>query len=519
MPFPTVSVKIAQENGDKIEIMSKPYLFQHNRLGLEDGDLDFVDYSIRHRFVNELQYNYSEIIDYIEFYIISVEVEGMDYRTIIILPKPDFPYEDMDALHAIPKVDCSGLCIDGIKIGHNLGPARLELYYLSSLENIGVINFIGSKRPQLSVDRKAITSWPEQLEENLEKLTKKLLVAIIEKAKEHIDKYLLTPDSKEVDLIWRYLFSTINFGNIIFIDELAASQYGEMRWNEFDSILEEVISINEFIKKAEIKIISPNQLGLSIITKNLIYGKLLSASNIKVMDNTIEVIGEDFYKITPFRGRSIIDEHETLICADNWEGEKAEYDIIPNLLPVVPKRLFEAIIEEPKKMVLQKGKVLFRYDNGLTAFFNQDPLLINENLGLFSVDRSLFRKKSKKVYNFERRRYHFHLNEINQFESRYKNKKVNVLFVFIAQRELTIDEEKDLNNLKEKDPNYVKGVREGWSLLFTGMEEHNVIIKPGIYKRDDVVKEIPSSFWVAFREYEYFFLDGNPMKQIQKYNK
>jgi len=248
----------------------------------------------------------------------------------------------------------------------------------------------------------------------------------------------------------------------------------------------------------------------------MIYGKLLAASNIKVIDNTIEVKSKDFYKITSLRGKSIIDEYETLICADHWEGEKAEYDIISNLLPVIPKRLFDAYLKdhEQAEMCSQRGKLVYRLENGLTAFFKQNPLLINENIGIFCVKNHFTKQKTNSVYNFERRRAPFHLHEINQFEDMSKNKKHKVLFVFIAQRKLTIDEEKELNNLKDKDINYVKGVREGWSLLFTGMKEHNVIIKPGIHKRDDMVNEIPFSFWDTFRENEFFFLDGTPMKQV-----
>ena len=415
VPFPKVLVQISQENGEKIEIISKPYLFKHNKLGLVDSDLDFVDYSIRRRFVETRQYLYSEIIDHIEFYIIFVELEGINYSTILQLPKPDFPYEDKDALDTIPKFGCNGLCIDGIKIGDNLGGSREEFYYLSALQRIGVINFVGSKRPQLSVDRRGITSWPEHLDEDLEKLTKKLLEAILEQVNEHISKYQLSPDSKEVNLIWKYLFSTISFGNTVYIDELAASQYGEIQWNEFDSILEEKISINEFIKKSETKIVSPNQCGLSIITKNMIYGKLLAASNIKVIDNTIEVKSKDFYKITSLRGKSIIDEYETLICADHWEGEKAEYDIISNLLPVIPKRLFDAYLKdhEQAEMCSQRGKLVYRLENGLTAFFKQNPLLINENIGIFCVKNHFTKQKTNSVYNFERRRAPFHLHEIN----------------------------------------------------------------------------------------------------------
>lgn len=69
--------------------------------------------------------------------------------------------------------------------------------------------------------------------------------------------------------------------------------------------------------------------------------------------------------------------------------------------------------------------------------------------------------------------------------------KKNVFFFdYIAPRKLNQMEEEDLELYVEKEPQYVKGIREGWSILAMGKIEECVIV-PGRISRADMVKQIP----------------------------
>lgn len=43
---------------------------------------------------------------------------------------------------------------------------------------------------------------------------------------------------------------------------------------------------------------------------------------------------------------------------------------------------------------------------------------------------------------------------------------IDALYVYIASRDLDETDQRKLEEYKEKDPDYVRGVKEGWSILF-----------------------------------------------------
>jgi hypothetical protein len=140
--------------------------------------------------------------------------------------------------------------------------------------------------------------------------------------------------------------------------------------------------------------------------------------------------------------------------------------------------------------------------------------MIHESLGIYSNDRADSSEVvNNKVYCFVNRITGFWLSEINSHESIFKQKRHNVLFVFISPRPLSQEEEIKLAEISEKDPSYAKGTREGWSILFTGMKNQNSIIKAGVQSRSDMVRELSDSFWMDYQEHSFWFLDGTEMKK------
>ena len=55
---------------------------------------------------------------------------------------------------------------------------------------------------------------------------------------------------------------------------------------------------------------------------------------------------------------------------------------------------------------------------------------------------------------------------------------------------------------------YIKGVREGWSILFLGAIG-KYIIEPGIVSRKQMVQKIPESYKKLEPDIQYVFTDGS----------
>ena len=58
------------------------------------------------------------------------------------------------------------------------------------------------------------------------------------------------------------------------------------------------------------------------------------------------------------------------------------------------------------------------------------------------------------------------------------------------------------------DPNYYKGVKEGWTLLVTAMKIDNVVVVPGKRTRQEMIDRLSAEFWNEYKDYEFRFLDG-----------
>lgn len=67
------------------------------------------------------------------------------------------------------------------------------------------------------------------------------------------------------------------------------------------------------------------------------------------------------------------------------------------------------------------------------------------------------------------------------------------LYVYIASRDLDETDQQKLEEYKEKDPDYVRGVKEGWSILFLG-ECQKYVICPGIVPRAEMAQKVKEDY-------------------------
>ena len=70
---------------------------------------------------------------------------------------------------------------------------------------------------------------------------------------------------------------------------------------------------------------------------------------------------------------------------------------------------------------------------------------------------------------------------------------------------LTAEEEAELERYRHI-PEYIRGVREGWSILFYDYRD-GYVIAPGIQKREDMLKLLPREALEHDDGLEYYFTD------------
>ena len=511
-PTMGVKVKVRLVSGRSLEVGEKPYSYCEFE-NVKD-ELPFIDYLVSGNFMRMPDFTYSQVVPNTKNYKQFIEHQGIQLTCLICLPKNGFPFNDVKALNVSPFIGQYGVCIDGIAIDRNVSLDR-EIENLAAIERIALLNFTGDIRPQLSVDRKSVTLWPENLSQCMNEITIKLINSIIETVKAHIESCGLLPDSDEVNLIWNYIFRKFEFASSYLIRELVNSDTGKISWSELNALTVTDTTIQNFIKAKYLVIQSPNNVKKSKVAEQILLGKLLSAESISVTGNQASIQSSQHFQLINLPHTYGVRDNEIMISS-SWD-ESNEYDIVSEMLPIIPCRLFNALKKGDalKSAIQDKGIRISLYSNGIGSLFDQDPVMINNSMGIYFKEVDSFGNEERnKIYNFHRKRSDFWLSEINSHKAMFEDKEFNVLFAFVSPRALNDNEIEKLSELSEKDPSYVKGVKEGWSILFTGMKEQNSIIKAGLQTRNDMVKELADYFWSEYKDNNFWFLDGTRMKKI-----
>ncbi|MDP3929465.1 MAG: ATP-binding protein, partial [Bacteroidota bacterium] len=502
-----IKVEVVLENKQGLQILNKPILPTGKEFTFTKEDLEFLDYlNSQGRFI-KLNINYSEIKDSLETYEIDIKSDSLHYRTTLTLPKSGAIDPELHAFYTLPKIGSSAVCVDGVSI--NDSSISISQFYSDALHRNGILNFIGENKPQLTVDRTSLVSYPSEYEKIAEDISKKLIQEVISKTREHISKHSLRDG--ELELLWKFVFDKIGFADTIFINELSYTDYGDILWNGIEKATKEKLSIKDFLKKEDLVFKDFNFSRLDKLTEKLLLFKLISAKKIDVTIDGVKCKSKKLYK-APFIGKkNDLDHNKILIKADSWDNEYSMFDIVSSLFPLIPEHLFNAIGKYDGTKVNNRVKVVHNYSNGITAFFEQDSLLVNATLGLYTADSNLFEKSVNRVYQFDKKRANFALMEIN---SRFGNKNSSeqtVLTAFVAPRQLSDIEREKLEAIKDKDKSYYDGVINGWSILVTGRRNHNMVILSGQKSREELSSALPDEFWDENKDVTFKYLNGQEM--------
>ncbi|PSU88120.1 hypothetical protein, partial [Photobacterium kishitanii] len=406
----------------------------------------------------------------------------------------------------------SSNCIDGISISKsNNYQIGTTLYKLNEL---GSLNFTGKFRPQLSVDRISITSIPNELYEHAEIILSDLIEASLSILNEHIDKHEVNLESQLFNVCLERIFNKFIFFNDILMRKIFDNKISTLPWPILNENLNINISVRDLFFSGQDVIIKPNNKKLNSVTRSLLYSKLNLAHEIHAFDDGVKI------KPIGIIDKNIIckvedeDFGRSLFSADKWDVSNKEYDIITSLLPIIPKKLFDIIVKNQEEINHTGNTVRIQnYNNSIASFFDQDPLMIHPQMGIFYEEDRRIRRQSKKTYsnifNFQKNRGRLFISEINPHEMT-KGNKIIWLYVYVSNEILTDLDLLEIRKIKNQT-DYIEGVHNGWSILITGMDDCDKIIKSGKRDRNELVRDIPISFWEKYHDYSFEFTDGTPV--------
>ena len=187
---------------------------------------------------------------------------------------------------------------------------------------------------------------------------------------------------------------------------------------------------------------------------------------------------------------------------------KLECDIVNKIWPVVNQDLYkclncEGLISERTN----RCKMLYDMDE-IIEIANLDPVLVHPVYGISSRGNRRFEDGESQVGEFYKNQRKYKLNEMTGYGRLTSEKKVSyALYVYIASRDLDETDQQKLEEYKEKDPDYVRGVKEGWSILFLG-ECQKYVICPGIVPRAEMAQKVKEDYRKLTPDITYLYSDG-----------
>ena len=501
-----ITLKVRFSDNSTHCIRSKPFTVNIGDLGIKPEDQQFIDRVLQRGSFNEFNGSLVELQDHLKLYPIRIVTESIEYNSIIALPLPGMEtINDESLLFKLLKVNGSSVSVDGISVKDRFSDRN---NYFRLLKLNGSINFIGSIKPQLSVDRKDIISFPADYSDKYREVVEKYIIATLEIAHNHIKQYNLSDKVETVDLIWKYIFNRQGNAQSIFVNNLAKSELGNIMWPAVKNLTGKDITIKELLSRNEIILYHYDHAQLDYLSKMLVCSLFLSANNIEVMnDTTIKIIRDSDSPIPETDDFWVYSRY--LVPVDEEESFK-EYDIISNLYPLVPQRLIANLLHYDT-IPYSKAVSVHACGNCYNELFFQDSRLVNPGIGIYSADANFGRARESYIHGFDNKKSKFQCMDFNS--SFPCNKSCTPYFAYISPASLTPHDRVLLESIKDSEPVYYDGVNNGWSLLVTNMDVDNIIIRPGKVDRKTMIEQISAEFWDKYSDWTFRFLDGTEMKK------
>jgi len=520
LPRPDVDVTVQLSDGNYEPIVRWDRPVTSNDLNIETADVDRLETYCR---TNKLGDYYKETntLELVKTYACSEEQNGMEFSWLLELPSYSDGASPSRGLRSVKTFGEPGIFVDGVYIENSKIRARnTELTWFC---HSGQLNFTGEIRPILSVDRTSITSWPDTINEISNKLIKKVISKSIEITKNHFYKEGLMLDSPRVLAAWDYLLRHFHIYSADFLYILAKDErYANVILSDIAELTQnKQLTLQEFLDSSSLCLPRLGYYDLSRTAKLLFLAKGGNAERLVTNDFGLVVTGREFSPLVTRHSPDRDFGHTKIFLrCDDWNGKFSEFDLVTDFWPVIPSRLFDRLVSNHQRESTWLSKRAIetpKFSNDVSALGEQDACLVHPRFGLYHEDNLFMISRSQapknRVGRFEKASNNHWLYELNEYYND-KDKSRYILFVYISPRVLSPEEEASLKEFESSEPEYIQGVRKGWSLLFLGRTHTQPIIRTGIVPRNDMVADISDYIWQKLEGEEYFFLDGTRLHDL-----
>lgn len=511
-----IPVVISDEENLKRNIFCSNTIFDpRNYKGICDEDVEML-WSGYH-YLDGSSNPYKLVIEKREFiddYIIKASSENLEIYSHIALPRKGIGNYDLkifDFCHFLGNRENS-IFVDGILVSKSISltdeiTERLGVDILRE----SILNYFGSKRPVLSVDRKACVKMPD-MEKELTALRELFINELKNIIIQHIEKEKITTLDTEITMVFDIAVRRFPSLSGMLLKVLSSSNILELKFDDIFMKKNEY-TLKEIFSKDEIEFNDVDFTQYKEVTRQVLLGRIMNADNI-VVDCLGVTIKGGKYEEFPYTRR--IHNYDRLslcsmvIKADTWNGAYKEYDLVNMLWPIVNPLLFNHLKDDFEiNDITNRSKTISDVGNGLQGIAALDPVMIHPFYGISSKEIDRFGKKECYVGEFDNIQRKYWLFELTNHGEMIREQKISpVLFAYIAPRQLNLIEQERLAEFVETDPEYVKGIKEGWSILFFGAIEKYVIC-PGVVDRKTIVQQVPISYQEMNPEIKYVFTDGS----------
>lgn len=519
--FPSIDVFIRMDGRD-IPLIQRNQIFDYDALKIDKKMVESLWSTYYSWRLADNQYkDVLKFHDYVRNIPVHISENGIELETFISLPKKGMPIKSRDMLSLesyIWKRSSLRVLVDGIVVSDNSNRLNFGDYLGLNLVQTGkiIINFTGKLRPTLSIDRNTVVSYPQEVGSVLETLKSKLIEKVTSLFLSHLREEHIGMDSDDLPLALDSLLFVYQDFSAEILELISKTEYGKTSMQNIAKKNSDLsMSIRDVINGEDLQLKNCNLKSSEFLIRETLAGKLVSASRIEVKNTDVTIRSTGFTTPSSIFGINYHHHGEHYaIKADIWTGIYEPFDIATNFWPIIPERLFNKIGSEYSRGASyddSRIKLLASVGSGLNGIATLEAPLINPKFGISTYKEDRFGKRKSLIGRCEKIENNYWLFELNpNWKMVRSNNKDYALFAYISPDKLSEEDERRLQDYEGNDDTYVKGVREGWSILFLGHDQKYYIL-PGKREKNELIALIPPSIRDRKDSVVYYNLDETPL--------
>ena len=483
-----VRCKKNKKDGKEYELLN---INEYDRIDFDKNTLiNIIEFNPHDKFLNFLN-QYEKCLD--RKYI-TVRTSNCNYYNVLFLPRMGTTNVNSSQLlfSRLFEANKAGFLIDGIYVDYYdvINKTANDLGYY-------IIDFVGKKRPRLSVDRLHILEISDEIKKEIEELMDEAADAEIKTIIKYLESIPIAYRDSVENEVWKYYFSSRWYMTRNIIKIILQKKYN-ISWIEIRKYTDKQ-TLYEFFKADEIHINNNiNYRISSSIFKHLISNKIAISKEVKFDSEKIICRCSNAIKPNTFIYNPYFFYHQLIYKKGFFsDTDYEQYDLVNSLFPLINESLFVLLsknnigVKKTKEII--QGELIRGFD--IQHFFQLDSLCVHNNniyIRPYLDDDLNIDYTSDKMLDYP--------SSYRKIEER----KNYFVYIFIASS-LSDKERQYIEPYKYTDPRFYHGAINGWSILWTE-SMYNVIL-PGKQSKEKMLAELSDLYWTDSR-YPTYFCDG-----------